>query len=39
MAKGWIEIAVVGVWELRGGKIALWRSTPSLIQREFPFES
>jgi len=25
MAKGWIEIAVVGVWELRGGKIALWR--------------
>jgi len=25
MAKGWVEIAVVGVWELREGKIALWR--------------
>ena len=25
MGGRWIEIPVVGVWELRGGKIALWR--------------
>jgi limonene-1,2-epoxide hydrolase len=25
MPWGWVEVAVAGVWELRDGKIALWR--------------
>jgi limonene-1,2-epoxide hydrolase len=29
---GWIEIAVAGVWELRDGKIALWRDYFDLAQ-------